>query len=99
MNEDHRITLTPAELRNLLEVSWRDGNGLPERHADEWPETMRADVDRTIAEIDRWKVEGVPKSIYPEESRCPCGMPYADCLEGSVRGRVLTEAECPTYGS
>lgn len=93
--EATNITLTPVELRNLLEVSWRDGNGLPERHADEWPETMRTDVDRTIAEIDRWKVEGVPKSLYPEESRCPCGVPYSQCCdEGGA-----TEEECPTYGS
>jgi hypothetical protein len=75
------ITLTTTELRNLLMVSWRDGNGLPERWHDEWPETMHADVKRTLAEIDRWKAEGVHKDAYPEEANCRCGISYADCRD------------------
>ncbi|KQP90787.1 hypothetical protein [Methylobacterium sp. Leaf117] len=89
------ITLTPEELRNLLKVSWRDGNGLREMFQDEWPETMHANVKQTMAEIDRWKVEGVSKESYPEESRCPCGVPYSECCDEAG----ITEAECPTYGA
>lgn len=90
------VTLTKVELINLLKVSWRDGNGLREMWQDEWPETMHADVKRTVAEIDRWKAEGVLVDAYPEDARrCPCGESYADCRDWPG----ATEKECPTYGS
>lgn len=60
------VTLTPSELRNLLDVSWRDGHSRPEIFDDEWPQNMRSDVDQTNAEIDKWKALGVPKEAYPD---------------------------------
>ena len=95
MSTDTTISLTQAELINLLKVSWRDGNGLREMWQDEWPETMQADVKRTLAEIDRWKAEGVKADAYPEDARrCPCGGSYAECRDWPG----ATESECPTYG-
>ncbi len=60
------VILTPVELRNLLEVSWRDGNSRPDAFDDEWPRNMCSDVDQTIAELDKCKAVGVPKEAYPD---------------------------------
>lgn len=38
----------------------------PEIFYDEWPRNMRSDVDQTIAELDKWKILGVPKEAYPD---------------------------------
>lgn len=65
------VILTPKELRALLEVSWRDGHSRPEIFDDEWSENMRSDVDRTIAELDKWKALGVPKEAYPDYEDAP----------------------------
>jgi len=64
--QPERLSLTSVELRNLLEISWRDGHRRPESYDDEWPQNMRSDVDQLVAELDKWKVLGVPKEAFPD---------------------------------